>query len=220
MKILLFSTHQNLEISEIRAKIKGKLLKTSNIKQKFRLRRAKSVKNNLNTSISIQKNRRPKAAIFFDVKIPKSRIPVGQAPFLWVPRGRRAVLWVPQRLKILWCVLPINKHSLYSSQCGKKFSHPIFMRQHAMRLHPKEYRYGIVESEPFEFLGSKTMRTSLPTRSPGVVRIPPPRAHSAWAWLSPQPAGSDARPCAAHARRSELGALGVGTAWRGFTAAQ
>ena len=44
-----FSTQQNLEISEIRAKIIEKLLKTSNIKQKFRLRRAKSVKNNLNT---------------------------------------------------------------------------------------------------------------------------------------------------------------------------
>ena len=66
MKILPFSTHQNLKISEIRAKIKGKMLKTSNIKQKFRLRRAKSVKNNLNISISTkQKIAARRAAIFF-----------------------------------------------------------------------------------------------------------------------------------------------------------
>ena len=65
MKILPFSTHQNLKISEIRAKIKGKMLKTSNIKQKFRLRRAKSVKNNLNTSISILKKSPPEGRRFF-----------------------------------------------------------------------------------------------------------------------------------------------------------
>ena len=65
-KILPFSTHQNLKISEIRAKIKGKMLKTSNIRQKFRLRRAKSVKNSLNISISILKKiAARRAAIFF-----------------------------------------------------------------------------------------------------------------------------------------------------------
>ena len=69
VKNIFYLFHQfikNLKISEFRAKIKGKLLKTSNIKHNFRLRRAKSVKNNLNISISTkQKITARRATILF-----------------------------------------------------------------------------------------------------------------------------------------------------------
>ena len=64
-KILPFSTHQHFEISEIRSKIKGKMLKTSNIKQKLRLRRAKSIQNSLNTSIFIKQKIAARRAVIF-----------------------------------------------------------------------------------------------------------------------------------------------------------
>ena len=90
LKILPFSTHQNLKISEIRAKIKGKMLKTSNIKQKFRLRRAKSVKNNLNTSISILKKSPPEGRRFF-LPFLKSKKNTGKdddcTPHRWTRNG-------------------------------------------------------------------------------------------------------------------------------------